>query len=253
MAAPKSPRTAYGPNKYAAFHLLLARMFRHHVPPAELYQYVTLGGTELRDARTVNFIDARLLEGAVSFEEDADRFALAQATAARLREGGLTVEVTHDSLFGGFTRPNVDRRHIFFVDFEGRCAFADYDRLFGKMFRKGYICENDILVITSFIGGRKKDLWKSVEEEYDSEFRILGVRSLKDKQDTFRACHPSFTLYRALRDADLQDDLAVECFGFVSYLDSSPMGVYGYSIVPGRTDFRAFVRAPRFELYGRTA
>ncbi len=252
MAAPKSSRTAYGANKYAAFHLLLARMFRHCAPPAEVYQYVTLGGTELRDARTVNFIDARLLAGAVSFEEDADRYALARATAKQLQEGGLTVEVMHDSLFGGFTRINTERRHLFFVDFEGRCAFSDYHQHFGRMFRKGHICEDDILLITSFIGGRKKDLWKSVEDEYDSEFRILGVRSSKEKQATFRACHPSFTLYRALREADLQDELAVECFGFVAYLDTSPMGVYGYSIRPGRTDFRAFVKAPRFELYGRT-
>ncbi len=252
MASPKSPRTTYGANKYAAFHLLLARMFRHHALPTENYQYVTLGGTELRDARTMHFIDARLLQGAVTFEEDDDRFPLAQATAQRLQQGGLTVEVTHESIFEAFTRTNAERRHLFFFDFEGRCAFSDYHRLFGRMFRKGHISENDILLITSFIGGRKKDLWKSVADEYDAEFRILDVRSAKDKQDTFRACHPSFTLYRALRDADLQDELAVECFGFVSYLDSSPMGVYGYSIRSGQTDFRAFVKAPRFELYGKS-
>src|SRR5438270_12521151 len=118
MAPPKARPTAYGASKYAAFHLLLARMFRHHAPPEEAYQYVTLGGTELRDARTMHFIDARLLEGAVSFEEDPKRYALAQTTAARLQEGGLALQVMHGSLFAGFTRPIADRRHLFFIDSE---------------------------------------------------------------------------------------------------------------------------------------
>jgi hypothetical protein len=251
-AAPRNRRTAYGANKYAAFHLLLARMFRHHAPPAEVYQYVTLGGTELRDARTVNFIDGRLLEGAVSFEEDPERFALANAMARRLQPAGPRVQVIQGSLFEGFTRANTERRHLFFVDFECRCAFSDFHLLFSRMFRRECICANDLLLITSFIGGRKPNLRQQVEQEYDPEFRILGIQSPRDKQATFRACHPSFTLYRGLADAGMQDTLEVDCFGFVSYLDSSPMGVYGYSIGPGRTDLRAFLDAPRFELYGPT-
>ena len=250
MASRKRSRTAYGPNKYSAFHLLLARMFRHFAPSDQVYQYVTLGGTELRDVRSISFVDARLLVGAVSFEENDVRFPLAQAAAERLRESGIDIEVTHDSLFRGFTRTNPDCRHLFFADFEGRCAFADYDKVFGRMFRKGYICENDILLITSFIGGRQKR--ERIDEVYDPEFRILDLRSSSARHAVFRACHPSFTLYRALRDADLQDDLAIECFGFVSYMGTSPMGVYGYSISPGRTDLRSFINAPRFETYGKS-
>jgi hypothetical protein len=250
----RSPRRAtrltYGTGKYAAFHLLLARAFRHHAPQDEVYQYVTLGGTELRDVRTVHFIDPHLTDGAVSFEEDPARFALAQATAERLLASGPLVTVEHDSLFAGFRRPICNRRHLFFVDFEARCAFSDYDRLFGRMFRRGYILENDILLITSFIGGRQRR--ERMEKEYDPEFRILNVQTARHRYSIFRECHPSFTLYRALREADLQDQLAVECFGFVAYLDSSPMGVYGYTIRGGRTDLRAFLNAPRFELYGRT-
>jgi hypothetical protein len=249
-AAPRNRRTAYGGNKYAAFHLLLARMFRHHAPPAEVYQYVTLGGTELRDARTVNFIDDRILEGAVSFEEDTDRFEMADAMARRLQTEGPKVQVIQGSLFEGFTRTNTERRHLFFVDFECRCAFSDFHLLFSRMFRRECICVNDLLIVTSFIGGRKPNLRQQVEEEYDPEFRILGIQSSQDKQATFRVCHPSFTLYRGLADAGMQDTLDVNCFGFVAYLDTSPMGVYGYTVGEGQTDIREFVNTPRFELYG---
>jgi len=248
MASTPAQPLVYGPSKYAAFHLLLARMFRHYSTPGEAYQYVTLGGTELQDVRSIDFIDRLLLEGSLSFENDDVRFPLAQATARRFQEAGLSIKIVHDSLFGGFQRTNAERRHLFFVDFEGRCAFSDYHRLFGRMFRKAYICENDILLITSFLGGRKK--WERIEQEYDPEFRILGIHSSTDKQVTFRACHPSFTLRRALREANMQDELAVECFGFVAYKDPdrSPMGVYGYVIRQGRTDLRTFLRAPQFEI-----
>ena len=80
-----------------------------------------------------------------------------------MQDWGLNVELIHGSLFQGFTRTNTDRRHLFFIDFTRRCAFTEYDRLFGRMFRKGYICENDILLITSFLGGRKKNLGERIE------------------------------------------------------------------------------------------
>jgi hypothetical protein len=248
MAPTPAQPLVYGPSKYAAFHLLLARMFRHYSAPGEAYQYVTLGGTELRDVRSIEFIDRRILEGALSFEDNDERFALAQATARRFQEAGLSIEVVHESLFDGFQRALAEHRHLFFVDFEGRCAFSDYHRQFGRMFRKQFIRENDILLITSFLGGRKK--WERIEEEYDPEFRILGIHSSTDKQDTFRVCHPSFTLRRALREANMQDELAVECFGFVAYKDPdrSPMGICGYVIRQGRTDLRTFLRVPQFEI-----
>jgi hypothetical protein len=226
-------------------------MFRHFAPTGEVYRYITLGGTELRDCRTLHFIDERLTLGAISFEADDDRYPAAHATANRLRGAGPNVEVVHDNFFRGFTRANGDRRHLFFADFENRCAFTDYDLLFGRMFRREQICENDLLLITSYLGGRMKNLDQRIEQEYDPEFRILGVTSAADKHVVFRACHPSFTLCRALRDADMQDVLDVRCFGFVAYMDTSPMGLYGYTIGRGVTRLREFLNAPRLELYGR--
>jgi hypothetical protein len=250
VPALKKRRTTYGGGKYAAFHLLLARMFRLFAPTDQLYKYVTFGGTELRDTRTVHFIDSRLLESAVSFEAEDARYKLAAKTADGLRAGGPDVEVINDNFFEAFTRPNTESRHCFFIDFEGRCAFSDIHVPFSRMFRKDYIAEDDFLLITSFLGGRKKNLWEEVAKEYDAEFRILGITKLEEKKAIYRACHPSFTLRRALAEVGMQDELAITCFGFVAYLDTSPMGVYGYSIGTGRTELHAFLNTPRFELYG---
>src|SRR5947209_5394219 len=105
-------RTTYGTGKYAALHLLFSRMFRLYAPPSVTYQYVTLGGTELRDCRTLHFIDNRLTQDAVSFEAADDRYPLAQATADHLRASGPVVEVMHDNLFQGFNRADPARRHL---------------------------------------------------------------------------------------------------------------------------------------------
>src|SRR6516165_9162565 len=91
-AAPAARRLNYPGNKYAALHLLLCRWLRHH-SQQHPYQYVTLGGTELRDVISLNFVDLNLLIQAFSFEGNAARFALASQTAHALGQSGIQVEV----------------------------------------------------------------------------------------------------------------------------------------------------------------
>ena len=76
VAAKKEERTRFGPNKYAALHLLLGRWVRNHAQSGR-HCYLTLGGTEFRDVRSIYFIDRELASPAVSFELKGQRLKLA--------------------------------------------------------------------------------------------------------------------------------------------------------------------------------
>jgi hypothetical protein len=238
--APAPRRLAYPGNKYAAFHLLLCRWLRHHAQ-ATPYQYVTLGGTEFRDAISVHFVDPNLLGHALSFEGNAGRYALADQTAAELRNGGVQIEVQHGNILSDFVRQD-DAPHIFYIDLLGICAFGIYAQLFGAMFQNMTIREGDCLIITSYLPPRVG--WSRVYQTFDGEFRLVGAGTAAEKKDCYTRLHPSFTLYRALRLVDLQDTLALTCFGGISYRSRSNMGVYGYSIDSGQTLLTEFTNSP---------
>ncbi len=194
MAKARAPRRfSYPGNKYAAFHLLLCRWLRHHAP-GDSYRYVTLGGTEFRDAISLNFIDPHLLGEALSFEGNAGRFAIATQTAALLQEGGMHIEVRRGNILTSFARES-DTPHLFFIDLLGICAFGNYVERFGVMFQDETIREGDCLIITSYLPARVG--WPRVYATFDGEFRILGASTVAEKQTCYTRHHPSFTLYRA--------------------------------------------------------
>ncbi len=237
MARARAPRRlTYPGNKYAAFHLLLCRWLRHHAQPRP-YQYVTLGGTEFRDVLSLHFIDPDLVGQAISFEGNAGRFGLASQTATALQADGIQIEVQFGNIFSMFTRQSATP-HIFFIDLLGICAFGNYVELFGEMFQQETIRENDCLLITSYLPARVG--WPRVYSAFDGEFRLLGASTVAEKKNCYTRLHPSFTLYRALRRVDLQDTLALTCFGGIAYRSRSLMGVYGYAIDAGTTQFNVF-------------
>jgi hypothetical protein len=238
MPAGEDPkRLHYGPNKYAAYHLLLCRWLRHHARQTN-YRYITLGGTELGDVFSIRFIDENLLGKPISFEIDPERRELVQATADALETLGLKVEIIDGDFFRELRCERTEEPHLIFVDLEGVCAFSDYHETFGKLFQQEQIREGDCLIITSFLA---RVSWERVFETYDGEFRVLEVSSASAKQCLYKRSHPSFTLYRALRHVDLQDTLSLRCFGTIEYKDSSPMAVYGYVIEEGTTQLKDVV------------
>src|ERR1700734_2022804 len=131
MPATKEVKLAFGPNKYAAFHLLLGRWLRHCAAPGPCC-YVTLGGTELRDIPSVGFIDPSLLHQVWSYESDPGRYQMALESAVALQAQGIAVSVHHNS-FWNHVRDSA-LPHLFFVDLLGICAWSDFDIRFGAMF-----------------------------------------------------------------------------------------------------------------------
>jgi hypothetical protein len=55
---------------------MLCRWFRKFAQPVA-YRYITLGGTELRDVQSINFVDSAFASDSVSYESDQERYALA--------------------------------------------------------------------------------------------------------------------------------------------------------------------------------
>jgi len=240
MPQPIRERIVFGPSKYAAFHLLLSRWLRHYAKKSK-YCYVTLGGTELKDIQSVYFIDPELTCNAVSFERIQQRHALAEVTAARLAPSGISITTVRQDIFT-FQRQS-ETPHFFFVDIEGAFASADYYLRFAQMLRDEVLREDDVLFVTSYLG--RNPGWERVFQRYDGEFRALGIEDSDSKRKWYRLAHPSFTLFQALAEADLQQQLNFECVGCVEYRDTSSMGLYAYTISPGRTIFTSFVRSTR--------
>jgi len=230
-------RTQYGAYKYAALHLLLARWLRNHATAGN-YSYVTLGGTELKDCQSVYFIDPRMLGAAVSFETRRDRFGFAVASATSLAANGVAVTVQKGDIFE-FKRSS-ENPHLFFFDFEGICAFGDLYMKFAEMFLNGRLREQDTFFVTSYLG--RNPGWVRVLNEFDAQFRILGITDYEQKKLSYLRAHPSFTIYNALSHANMQGDIQISCIGSVEYRDTSPMGIYGYVVGAGSTDFERFIR-----------
>src|SRR5688500_14123846 len=130
MGASSTEPLLFGNHKYIAFNLLLARWARAYAQGAG-YQYVTLGGTELRDIAYLEFVDSLLTVGAVSYEADRERFKLAEESAVRMRATGKLLSVRNEDFFQ--YRRTADIPHLFFLDLEGMCLschHADFPRLF---------------------------------------------------------------------------------------------------------------------------
>lgn len=241
MPQPIKDRTVFGLSKYAAFHLLLCRWLRHHAKKVR-YCYVTLGGTELKDIQSVYFIDPELTCDAISFERTQERHALAEETAEKLALNGISVSTLRQDIFA-FDRLS-ELPHFFFLDIEGTFAAADYYLRIAQLFRNKVLRESDVLFITSYLG--RNPGWDKVFQRYDGQFRALGIEDSENKRKWYKLAHPSFTLFQALAEADLQRELNLECIGCVEYRDTSSMGLWAYSISPGKTIFTSFVRSTRY-------
>lgn len=239
MPTTSNTRLAFGPNKYAAFHLMLARWLRQCASPGP-YSYVTLGGTQLRDIPSVAFVDSAFAGDVWSYENDAGRFQVAQQTATELRSEGMTLQLQQSSLWSHKRTSNTP--HLFYVDLLGICAWSDYDERFGELFQNEVIREGDGLLITSHLGHNLG--LPAIRSHFGGEFDVLGIDSSNDAtvKSVFRRAHPSLTLFKALSLNGIQSELSVRCFGAVKYKDNSPMGIYGYCIAPGTTDLSKLVQ-----------
>jgi hypothetical protein len=240
MQATSSARLRFGPNKYAAYHLLLGRWLYRHGIQNQKYCYVTLGGTELRDILSLRFVGAELTSEVWSYEDDTGRCRAAEITALELRKAGLSVRVENATIWSHQRQSELP--HIYFVDLLGICAWGDLNLRFGEMFQNEVIREGDCLIITSHLGRNPGNA--SIRSQFSGEFDVLGIddQDAKSVRNVFRCAHPSMTLFKALSLNGIQSELALRCFGVVKYRDGSPMGLYGYSIGPGRTDLSSFVQ-----------
>jgi hypothetical protein len=242
MAAPEESRLKYGHKKYAALHLMLFRVLRHAHDTDHVY--VTLGGTEFRDVQSLRFIDPRLTSSVISFVHDKTRYRLAATTAEELRAQGIPLTVLNKSFFD-FERRN-SSPHIFFLDLEGICAWGGYSEKLGQMFQDEAIREGDSLLITSSLG-RDRGI-EEIVKTFSGEFAVLNVTA-DEARRVYRRSHPSFTLYKALNQKGLTRELGISCLGCIKYRDASPMGIYGYSIAEGATDFKQLINGSEIPYY----
>ena len=237
MPASETERLTYGYRKYAALHLMYSRLIRLASQPKTDYVYVTLGGTELRDVQSVRFIDPRLTSQVISFESDGVRYQLAEKKAAELKAQGVSLTLVQGSFFD---YERIDQRpHLFFLDLEGICAWGGYDEKRGQMFQDQTIREGDLLLITSSLG-RDPGIEK-IMETFSGEYAVLSITEGNEARRAYRRSHPSFTLYSGLNKMHLTRELRIRCLGCIKYQDGSPMGLYGYTVMEGRTDFKQFI------------
>src|ERR1700687_5030102 len=122
---------SYGKNKYCAFHLLLARWIRHAAANSG-YNYVTLGGPELRDVLSIAYIDAQLMKTATSYETRGDKYATAHNTAVALATR-MQVSVIHGDFFDRQGQAGRAEPTIFFVDLECACEGGHFPGKFATL------------------------------------------------------------------------------------------------------------------------
>jgi hypothetical protein len=240
MAASDEDRKKYGHQKYAALHLMFSRLLRHASPPADTYVYVTLGGTELRDVQSLWFIDAALTTKIYSYEQDKELHRLATTTVTALQSQGIPIQLEHGSFFD-FKRPDTSS-HIFFLDLENICGtWGGYDEKLGQMFQRELMREGDILLITSSLG-RDPGIDK-IMKAFKGEYSVLNITDKIEARKLYRRSHPAFTLYRGLNEKGLIGELLIRCLGCIKYQDAgrSPMGLYGFVITHGKTEFKQLV------------
>ena len=239
MPPKELPKLAFGPKKYAALHLMLCRWLRLYGQPESQYCYVTLGGTELRDIKSLGFVDVSLVSSVWSYETKHARFEAAKTSVAALQTCGIHVDLQHATLWSHKRTSNLP--HIFFVDLEGVCAWSDYDQRFAELFQNEIIREGDCLLVTSHLGHNPGAL--AIREHFGGEFAVLGVddSDASTVRNVYRRAHPTMTLFKALSLNGIQAELSVKCFGMVKYRDTTPMAIYGYAIGPGTTDLSSLV------------
>ena len=242
-------RLQYGARKYAAFSLLVSRWTRCGVELAKDHVFVTLAGTELGDVRALHFIDPGLVMHAIAFESNRERHELAKQSETTMRDAGISLTVSAANLFD-YERLN-DSPHIFFIDGLGIFAWADYDARIGKMFQQQTIKEGDCLLITSHLGHRPGI--DDIQKTFSGELSVLGVSTDEDVARLFRRAHPSFTLFRALTKYRLAQELKLRCFGCIKYRDTTPMGIYGYTVGAGATDLRELVEDTKTSYFDMNA
>jgi hypothetical protein len=241
-------RLRYGSQKYAALNLMAARWFRLSPSNRVSFSYVTLGGTELLDVMIFHWIDSRMLSRVLSFEMRSDRYTLAKRTGERIRKKGVDVNVIEDDIFD--YQKSEDQPHIFFIDIEGICKPIPFIKSFQKWLESETLGPGDFLLITSYLG--RNPGWLKTLEPFDAEFRFLRVGAFNEKKTLYQAAHPLFILYRALRAADLDREIRLDCLGFVKYRDTSTMGLYGIVFSEGETQLDNLVRNfPAFDMIRR--
>lgn len=239
MASKQLPKLAFGPKKYAALHLMLCRWLRLYGQHDAAYCYVTLGGTELRDIKSLGFVDISLMSSVWSYETKKGRFESAKARATELVTCGIHVDLRHATLWSH--KRSSDLPHIFFIDLEGVCAWSDYDQRFAELFQNEIIREGDCLLVTSHLGHNPGA--PAIRQHFGGEFAVLGIDDSNPEvvRNVYRRAHPTMTLFKALSLNGIQSELSVRCFGMVKYRDTTPMGIYGYAIGTGATDLSSFV------------
>ena len=232
----KRKRLEFGPHKYYAVNLILARWLRHYAVPNQQYCYVTLGGTELRDVANVAWIDRLLASAIVSYENDSERADMARNTAASLVEAGLPVSIVEDDIFC-YERDS-DLPHIFFVDLTGICKPIPYQKEFRNWLDRDVLRPGDFLLVTSHLGSVK---WAQALRYYDAEFRELRSFERAERQRLYYLCHPALVLRRALLSRGLERELRLRPVGSVRYQDRSAMGLYGILVEEGETSLQLLV------------
>jgi len=216
-------RLFFGYNKYAALNLVVAKWIKMFAP-SQSYRYITLGGTELQDVANIAWVDNQLTSQVISYEQDPKKHKVATGVATRFKQQGINVDVVRDDIFS-YRRGASDAAHIFFLDCLGVCSPDPYTREFKIWFENDVIRPGDLILITSYLG--RNPGWQRVLRQYDPEFRILRINSFEQQKQLYEIVHPLFVLLRAVIDAGLKQELALQCFGSVKYRDSSTMGVYG--------------------------
>ena len=232
----KRKRLEFGPHKYYAVNLLLARWLRQYAVPNQQYVYVTLGGTELRDVANVAWIDRLLASAIFSYENDSARAGMARSTATPLIEAGLPVSIIEDDIF--CYERNSDVPHIFFIDLTGICKPIPYQARFRTWLDREVLRPGDFLLVTSHLASVN---WAEVLRYYDAEFRELRSFEYGEKKRLYYLCHPALVLRQALLSAGLEQELRLRPVGSVRYQDRSSMGLYGILVEEGDTTLRLLV------------
>lgn len=237
-------RRRYRGWKYAALNLMVAKWLRRFAKPGEKYSYVTLGGTELYDIAHFGWIQGGLIGAVRSYEEQATLFPLAEETGRRFGALGVPVEVVQDDIFE--YRRDLGGPHIYFIDLKNVCKPSEHGDLFQVWFEEGVLEPGDLLLVTSYLGGRTTWEWKL--RPFDAEFRLLRIESFEAKRAMYEAAHPQFVVHQAMSGAGRSKDLQVAPVGFVKYFDTSTMGLYGMVCLSGQSSLVSMVtEVPRFD------
>jgi hypothetical protein len=241
-------RFVFGPSKYAAFNLVVAKWLRKVAIPAQKYRYVTLGGTELYDVANLNWINNQLIHSVFSYELQKTNYVVAEQNANRFRAKGIDIQVINGDIFNYRRNTEGDLPHIYYIDFTGIVGRAQSEAEFATWFDREVILPGDFLLITSYLGGRKPIIKRI--PEFTGEFRKLRLESLEEKIKVYQIAHPLFVLSRAIISAGLKSVLDLNCLGCVKYRARKElMGLYGISCQSGNITLNSMsLNIPFFDM-----